>query len=147
MLRSSLTFALSRARNRTVPPLSLSLSTCLSPCRRGKALQKHYTVILATIPGADRAAYRPRLNDEHTEWRWLDLRHAAALAAAPGAAPHQPTGRGFLGDPDDDGAVAAAAGPPQAGMLLHPVVRVLFGGAHAEALGRMLAAAATPAEP
>ncbi|EFJ50326.1 hypothetical protein VOLCADRAFT_120630 [Volvox carteri f. nagariensis] len=111
--------------------------------RRGKSLQKHYTVFVASIPGATRASYQPTLNPEHTEWRWLDLRHAAVLAAAPGAPPHIPIGPGFPpGDHDDDDhddeAAAAAAGPPPGDMVLHPVVRVLFGGAHVAALRRML---------
>ncbi|GIM15874.1 hypothetical protein Vretimale_18556 [Volvox reticuliferus] len=106
--------------------------------RRGKSLQKHYTVFLVSVPGADRAAYRPALNGEHTEWRWLDLRHAAVLAAAPGALVHNPSGPGFLGDPDDDEAAAAAAGPAPCDMVLHPVVRVLFSGTHVEALRAML---------
>ncbi|GLC33887.1 hypothetical protein PLESTB_000814700 [Pleodorina starrii] len=133
-----LTTAMREAREELgeLPPGLEVLGSVLT--RRGKSLQKHYTVFVASIPGAARAAYRPTLNDEHTEWRWLDLRHAAALAAAPGAPAHCPTGPGFLGDPDDDEAAAAAAGPPTGNMVLHPVVRVMFGGAHAEALGSML---------
>ncbi|KAG2424215.1 hypothetical protein HXX76_014746 [Chlamydomonas incerta] len=144
--------------------------------RRGKALQKRYTVFVAAIPGSSRAGYSPQLNDEHTDWRWTDLAHAAALAggthpllhaanaaaaaaasaaaeaaepgADNGAAPephHGHHGHGHAhGSPADAmaaeltaGAVAAA-GPPPADMVLHPVVRILFGGGHAEALAAML---------
>ncbi|KAG2430314.1 hypothetical protein HYH02_013791 [Chlamydomonas schloesseri] len=164
--------------------------------RRGKALQKHYTVFVASIPGSSRARYAPQLNDEHTDWRWVDLAHVAALAGGvhphahllPAAAAQQDDGEASAGGGGDGGApgssnnnsngaapdphqhhghhhhhhhshshghghgshgdggvaaelaagAAAAAGPPPGGMTLHPVVRILFGGAHTEALAAML---------
>jgi hypothetical protein len=71
--------------------------------------------------------------------------HLAHLLHAP-AAPEAGGGGGGGGGEAADGAVAAelaagaaaAAGPPPGDMALHPVVRILFGGAHTEALGAML---------
>ena len=43
---------------------------------RGKRGQKHYTVFVATVPPAARAAFTPVLNDEHSAWRWVPLAEA-----------------------------------------------------------------------
>ncbi|PNH11842.1 hypothetical protein TSOC_001275, partial [Tetrabaena socialis] len=95
--------------------------------RRGKALQKHYTVFIAHAPSAARAAYLPTLNEEHTEWRWVDMAHVAALA-------HAPKPKALVGD------------APAADMVLHPVVRALFGAEHAGVLPALLAATPPPAD-
>lgn len=45
--------------------------------KRGKRLQKHYTVFVCAVPRAARDAYKPTLNAEHSQWRWtaaVDLR-------------------------------------------------------------------------
>jgi hypothetical protein len=36
-------------------------------------MHKLYTVFVAAVAPAARMAFRPRLNREHTEWRWLPL--------------------------------------------------------------------------
>lgn len=41
--------------------------------RRGKALQKQFTVFPAAIEPAAKAAYVPHLNPEHVEWAWVAL--------------------------------------------------------------------------
>jgi hypothetical protein len=38
--------------------------------RRGKRLQKHYTVFVCKLKG-DRDAYQPKLNEEHSQWKWI----------------------------------------------------------------------------
>jgi hypothetical protein len=38
--------------------------------KRGKRLQKHYTVFVCKLLG-DRAAYTPTLNEEHSQWTWM----------------------------------------------------------------------------
>lgn len=38
--------------------------------RRGKRLQKHYTVFVCKLKG-ERDAYQPKLNAEHSQWKWL----------------------------------------------------------------------------
>ena len=43
------------------------------PPRRGKRLQKHYSVFVAPVSAADRAAFHPVLNSEHREARWVAL--------------------------------------------------------------------------
>ncbi|KXZ55430.1 hypothetical protein GPECTOR_3g80 [Gonium pectorale] len=106
--------------------------------RRGKSLQKHYTIFLAAIPVAQRSSYAPRLNAEHTDWRWVDLRHVAALAAGPNhPLAHALSGPDHEDDPMELGAYEAA-GPPPSDLQLHPVLRCLFGGAHTEELTVML---------
>ncbi|KAG2496564.1 hypothetical protein HYH03_005386 [Edaphochlamys debaryana] len=110
--------------------------------RRGKALQKRYTIFICTIPPPSRAAYQPTLNDEHTDWRWLDVNHAWALAR-PHAVAHEPGAHdkplmGASAQEEAAAAAAAAAGPPPSDMALHPVVRILFGGANVAELQSML---------
>ena len=39
-------------------------------CRRGKKLQKHYTVMVCNVDAATRAVFQPKLNSEHREARW-----------------------------------------------------------------------------
>ena len=43
---------------------------------RGKRGQKHYTVFVAAVPPAARAAFTPALNEEHSAWRWAPLAEA-----------------------------------------------------------------------
>jgi 8-oxo-dGTP pyrophosphatase MutT (NUDIX family) len=43
--------------------------------RRGKRLQKHYTVFLAHMT-QPRESWVPRLNEEHTDYMWLSLKEA-----------------------------------------------------------------------
>jgi hypothetical protein len=40
--------------------------------RRGKRLQKYYTVFVCKIIG-DRDAYIPTLNKEHSQWKWIPI--------------------------------------------------------------------------
>jgi hypothetical protein len=42
-------------------------------CRRGKQDQKHYTVFLAAMTPEAKAAYKPKLNEEHSAWQWFPL--------------------------------------------------------------------------
>ena len=49
--------------------------------QRGKRGQKHFTVFVVSVAADVRAGFEPRLNAEHTEWRWfpfeaLDELHA-----------------------------------------------------------------------
>jgi 8-oxo-dGTP pyrophosphatase MutT (NUDIX family) len=39
--------------------------------RRGKRLQKHYTVFIAHVDPAVRQTWVPQLNEEHSDWRWV----------------------------------------------------------------------------
>jgi hypothetical protein len=121
--------------------------------RRGKRLQKHYTVYVCAVEPAARRRYAPRLNEEHREWRWLPLAqlgmaHAltGAAAGAAGAAAGAGEGRcgtgalgagGGGGGAAGEGAAGVAALPP---LALHPVVRRL-----AEEHGRGVAVLAAAA--
>ena len=53
--------------------LTMSMADMWIACRRGKKLQKHYTVILCEVDVATRAAFQPQLNSEHREARWWPL--------------------------------------------------------------------------
>ena len=53
--------------------LGKSMTEMWIACRRGKKLQKHYTVILCEVDAATRAAFQPQLNSEHREARWWPL--------------------------------------------------------------------------
>lgn len=46
--------------------------------RRGKRLQKHYTVFVASVEQEIRDSWQPALNDEHIEFEWVNLRCAAS---------------------------------------------------------------------
>lgn len=50
-----------------------------SSYRRGKRGQKHYTVFLADVDEAVKAAYVPRLNKEHSSWRWFNVADLRSL--------------------------------------------------------------------
>jgi hypothetical protein len=54
-------------------------------CRRGKHDQKHYTVYLAAVTPEAKAAYKPKLNEEHSAWQWIPLkvRHALCRCCHP----------------------------------------------------------------
>ena len=39
--------------------------------RRGKRLQKHYTVFVCKLDPAEKDAYQPQLNEEHSQWKWI----------------------------------------------------------------------------
>jgi 8-oxo-dGTP pyrophosphatase MutT (NUDIX family) len=58
-----------------LPPFRLEKAPVLT--KRGKRLQKHYTVFLATLDPADRATWAPALNEEHSDFTWLPVRQAA----------------------------------------------------------------------
>jgi hypothetical protein len=53
-------------------------------CRRGKRNQKHYTVFVADVQPSTAQQYEPRLNAEHSEWRWVPW--SDVMAANSGAA-------------------------------------------------------------
>jgi hypothetical protein len=39
--------------------------------KRGKSLQKHYTVFVCGVEKRERESYKPVLNEEHSEWKWM----------------------------------------------------------------------------
>jgi hypothetical protein len=41
--------------------------------RRGKKKQKHYTVFICEITAEDKATFKPKLNNEHREYRWWPM--------------------------------------------------------------------------
>jgi hypothetical protein len=46
----------------------------LDTCRRGKQLQKYFTVFLAYSPPEEAAAFVPELDsEENDQWRWVAL--------------------------------------------------------------------------
>ena len=45
--------------------------------KRGKRLQKHYTVFLCALQGS-KEAFVPQLNEEHSEWRWFQIEELRA---------------------------------------------------------------------
>jgi hypothetical protein len=49
--------------------------------RRGKRLQKHYSVFVAPVSAAARAAFLPALNAEHREARWIALAELRGMPA------------------------------------------------------------------
>lgn len=50
--------------------------------RRGKNNQKHYTVFVAIVDAATKAAYMPNLNTaEHSQWRWFLLQEVLSMPA------------------------------------------------------------------
>ncbi|QDZ19756.1 Nudix hydrolase domain-containing protein [Chloropicon primus] len=51
--------------------------------RRGKRLQKWYKVFVARISEAVKEAYKPALNDEHTEYKWVDVKELHMLNLHP----------------------------------------------------------------
>lgn len=53
------------------PPPHTVLHSFLT--RRGKRLQKHYTVFLAEVTPDTKSAWQPQLNDEHAAWEWVPL--------------------------------------------------------------------------
>ncbi|KAF6264961.1 NUDIX hydrolase domain-like protein [Scenedesmus sp. NREL 46B-D3] len=58
--------------------------------KRGKRNQKHYTVFLADVAPSTAQQYAPRLNAEHSEWRWVPWNDvtAANSGAADGLTLH-----------------------------------------------------------
>lgn len=62
------------------PPYTL-LDTILT--RRGDRLQKHYTVFVAGVAPEARAAWQPRLNEEHSAWRWVPVGQLGPLELHP----------------------------------------------------------------
>ena len=40
--------------------------------KRGKRLQKHYTVFVCELRES-KEAYEPKLNSEHSEWKWFPV--------------------------------------------------------------------------
>ncbi len=53
------------------PPPHTVLQSFLT--RRGKRLQKHFTVFVAEVSPETKAAWKPTLNEEHTAWEWSPL--------------------------------------------------------------------------
>ena len=51
--------------------------------RRGKRLQKWYKVIVARISRAVKDSFEPTLNNEHTEYRWVDVKDLHTLQLHP----------------------------------------------------------------
>eukprot|EP00882_Tetradesmus_deserticola_P019661 GHRQ01021182.1.p1 GENE.GHRQ01021182.1~~GHRQ01021182.1.p1 ORF type:complete len:170 (+),score=79.01 GHRQ01021182.1:87-596(+) len=49
--------------------------------RRGKLNQKHYTVFLADVHCSTAQQYVPRLNAEHSEWRWVPWHDVIAASS------------------------------------------------------------------
>jgi len=41
--------------------------------RRGKYMQKAFTIYIAIVPPEIKEAYRPQLNKEHRHWSWFEL--------------------------------------------------------------------------
>lgn len=54
-----------------LPPFTVLAPPMLT--RRGKRLQKHFTVFLAAMAPEVRASWTPTLNDEHTGYEWMPL--------------------------------------------------------------------------
>jgi hypothetical protein len=52
-------------------------------CRRGKRNQKHFTVFVADVQASAAQQFVPRLNAEHSEWRWVPWEEV--IAASSGA--------------------------------------------------------------
>lgn len=113
---SSPTAALPRRRqaNNTLPaPLAMG-----PPRRRGKHLQKHYTVYLSELGGAARQNYAPQLNHEHTDARWFAAREVL-LPGAPAVVELHPVLRAMREQHEgamrllvEDGLAAAVAAAP-----------------------------------
>lgn len=94
--------------------------------RRGKRGQKLYAVFVATVDEADAAAYRPVLNEEHTDFRWFGSRDVDALVGPALAAMTGGGGEGSGGGEEDE---------------LHPVVALAMREAGGAAgLGRLVVA-------
>lgn len=70
-------------------------------------LQKHYTVFIARINPTDKASWQPRLNEEHSAWRWFPL---AAVAQGTANPPLHPVVALALQTPPHRQAVLAAVG-------------------------------------
>jgi 8-oxo-dGTP pyrophosphatase MutT (NUDIX family) len=64
-----------------LPPLKLTSSHVT---HRGKHLEKEYTVFSCILERTVRDAWKPKLNEEHREWRWFPV--AAVNAAGAGVA-------------------------------------------------------------
>ena len=56
-------------------------------CRRGKQDRKHYTVYLAAVTPEAKAAYKPKLNEEHSAWQWFPLKVPRATCCCIAPAP------------------------------------------------------------
>ena len=41
--------------------------------KRGKRLQKHYTVFICKLDPAEKESYQPQLNEEHSQWKWIHV--------------------------------------------------------------------------
>ena len=41
--------------------------------KRGKDKQKHYRVFVCKVNEKDKAMYEPNLNEEHRDWKWIEL--------------------------------------------------------------------------
>ena len=46
------------------------------PCRRGKHGRKHYTVFIGKLSPDVKSSFQPRLNNEHSQWKWFELTDA-----------------------------------------------------------------------
>ena len=61
----------------SLPPKKIILPS-LFYYRRGKKLQKHFTVFLAEVTPGVRASWIPELNEEHTAYDWIPIHEACA---------------------------------------------------------------------
>ena len=71
------TFMAAWSQPSLAPSFLTAAATLQVLTKRGKRLQKHYTVFVCAVPLAARDAYKPTLNAEHSQWRWTaaaDLR-------------------------------------------------------------------------
>ena len=51
--------------------------------KRGKRLQKWYKVFLAKISEEEKERYKPNLNYEHVEYKWVDVDNLKSLELHP----------------------------------------------------------------
>mmetsp|Transcript_7840 Transcript_7840/g.14877 ORF Transcript_7840/g.14877 Transcript_7840/m.14877 type:complete len:150 (+) Transcript_7840:146-595(+) len=50
---------------------------------RGKRNEKHYTVFVCSVDPSVRNEYVPKLNHEHSDWKWVHTKHLKTLELHP----------------------------------------------------------------
>lgn len=60
-----------------LPELKFATAPILT--QRGKRQQKHYSVYVVPLSRAQKEAFRPCLNREHSHWCWFDVEEARKL--------------------------------------------------------------------